>query len=161
MAGNDALARSLAGARPLGALQREGNYSYAMDRLAGDGWLLVGDAARFVDPLFSSGLSLAAESARAAAVAIRAAPRRRRLLGRALRRLRGAAARRDSTSGASSSRSTTGSRAPSSACSPIPRDREVLRDLLQGDVWERDAAPGLDALRAELARIGAAPAARA
>jgi FADH2 O2-dependent halogenase len=41
-----------------------------MERYAGDGWLLVGDAARFVDPIFSSGVSVAAESAREAAAAI-------------------------------------------------------------------------------------------
>jgi FADH2 O2-dependent halogenase len=38
-----------------------------MDRFSGDGWLLVGDAARFVDPIFSSGVSVALESARRAA----------------------------------------------------------------------------------------------
>jgi FADH2 O2-dependent halogenase len=41
-----------------------------MDRFAGDGWLLVGDAARFVDPVFSSGVSVAMESAKRAADAI-------------------------------------------------------------------------------------------
>ncbi len=41
-----------------------------MDRFAGDGWLLVGDAARFVDPVFSSGVSVAMESAKRAAAAI-------------------------------------------------------------------------------------------
>src|SRR5439155_19295991 len=41
-----------------------------MDRLAGNGWLLVGDAARFVDPVFSSGVSVALESAKRAAAAI-------------------------------------------------------------------------------------------
>ena len=42
----------------------EGDYSYRMDRYAGDGWLLVGDAARFVDPIFSSGVSVAVNSAK-------------------------------------------------------------------------------------------------
>jgi FADH2 O2-dependent halogenase len=63
----------MAGARPLHEFTREGNYSYVMDKVAGDGWLLVGDAARFVDPVFSSGVSVAMESARRAAdVIIRA-----------------------------------------------------------------------------------------
>jgi ABC-type nitrate/sulfonate/bicarbonate transport system ATPase subunit/flavin-dependent dehydrogenase len=152
--GNAALARSMAGARPLGALQRDGNYSYAMERLAGDGWLLVGDAARFVDPLFSSGLSLAAESARAAAGAIRAAlaegdvsaPR----FADYERRLRGAA---------DTWREFIALyyREPRAFLSLLadPSRREALRDLLQGDVWERDAAPGLAALRAELSQLGA------
>jgi ABC-type nitrate/sulfonate/bicarbonate transport system ATPase subunit/flavin-dependent dehydrogenase len=64
------LARQMAGARPLHEFVREGNYSYVMERVAGDGWLLVGDAARFVDPVFSSGVSVAMESARRAADAI-------------------------------------------------------------------------------------------
>jgi FADH2 O2-dependent halogenase len=68
-----ALAHSMAGAKPLHELVRDGNSGYAMERYAGDGWLLIGDAARFVDPIFSSGVSVAAESAREAAGAIVAA----------------------------------------------------------------------------------------
>jgi len=64
------LAQRMANARPVHAFTREGNYSYVMDRFAGDGWLLVGDAARFVDPVFSSGVSVAMESAKRAASAI-------------------------------------------------------------------------------------------
>ena len=37
----------------------EGDYSYRIDRFAGPGWLLVGDALRFVDPIFSSGVDVA------------------------------------------------------------------------------------------------------
>jgi flavin-dependent dehydrogenase len=37
--------------------------SYAIDRYAGPGWLLVGDALRLVDPIFSSGVDLALFSA--------------------------------------------------------------------------------------------------
>ena len=37
----------------------EGDYSYKVDRFAGPGWLLVGDALRFVDPIFSSGVDVA------------------------------------------------------------------------------------------------------
>src|SRR5258706_10785744 len=60
----------MASARPLHEFSREGNYSYVMERFAGHGWLLVGDAARFVDPVFSSGVSVAMESAKRAADAI-------------------------------------------------------------------------------------------
>lgn len=35
------------------------DWSYTSDRTVGDGWILVGDAACFVDPLFSSGVHLA------------------------------------------------------------------------------------------------------
>jgi 1H-pyrrole-2-carbonyl-[peptidyl-carrier protein] chlorinase len=37
----------------------EGDYSYKIDKFAGPGWLLVGDALRFVDPIFSSGVDVA------------------------------------------------------------------------------------------------------
>jgi flavin-dependent dehydrogenase len=48
-----------------------GNYQLATLRGAGDGWALVGDAFGFVDPVFSSGLFLAMDGARALARAIR------------------------------------------------------------------------------------------
>jgi 1H-pyrrole-2-carbonyl-[peptidyl-carrier protein] chlorinase len=41
----------------------EGDYSYIVDQLAGPGWLLIGDALRFVDPIFSTGVDVAAYSA--------------------------------------------------------------------------------------------------
>jgi flavin-dependent dehydrogenase len=41
----------------------EGDYSYKVDRFAGPGWLLIGDALRFVDPVFSSGVDVALFSA--------------------------------------------------------------------------------------------------
>jgi FADH2 O2-dependent halogenase len=70
IASHELLSRRMARARPLHDFSREGNYSYVMERFAGDGWLLVGDAARFVDPVFSSGVSVALESAKRAAQAI-------------------------------------------------------------------------------------------
>jgi FADH2 O2-dependent halogenase len=42
----------------------EGDYSYAMQQIAGDGWVMVGDAGRFVDPIFSTGVSIALNSSR-------------------------------------------------------------------------------------------------
>ncbi len=35
------------------------NISYLNDRFVGDGWILVGDASMFVDPIFSAGVTLA------------------------------------------------------------------------------------------------------
>jgi len=40
-----------------------GNYSYRADRMYGDGYLLVGDAFAFIDPVFSTGVFLAMNSA--------------------------------------------------------------------------------------------------
>jgi flavin-dependent dehydrogenase len=42
----------------------EGDYSYAMKQICGDGYVLIGDAARFVDPIFSTGVSIALNSSR-------------------------------------------------------------------------------------------------
>jgi len=44
----------------------EGDYSYGMKSICGDGFAMIGDAARFVDPIFSSGVSIALNSARLA-----------------------------------------------------------------------------------------------
>lgn len=44
----------------------EGDYSYAMQQICGDRFVMVGDAARFVDPIFSSGVSVALNSSRIA-----------------------------------------------------------------------------------------------
>lgn len=45
-------------------LNTEGDYSYSMKEFCGNGWALIGDAARFIDPIFSSGVSVALNSAR-------------------------------------------------------------------------------------------------
>jgi 1H-pyrrole-2-carbonyl-[peptidyl-carrier protein] chlorinase len=44
--------------------KEEGDYSYACTQLAGDRLVLVGDAGRFVDPIFSTGVSIALNSSR-------------------------------------------------------------------------------------------------
>ena len=43
--------------------QATGNYSYSSSQMAGEGYLLIGDAYAFVDPVFSSGVYLAMQSA--------------------------------------------------------------------------------------------------
>jgi len=48
-------------------LKGEVNYSYGLEQVCGDGWLAIGDAAQFVDPIFSSGVSVAMHTARYAA----------------------------------------------------------------------------------------------
>lgn len=56
-------------ARMLGEVRVTGNYSYTCSRMAGPGWIMVGDAWAFVDPVFSSGVFLAMDGgARAADV---------------------------------------------------------------------------------------------
>ena len=50
--------------------QATGNYSYRSDVMAGEGWLMVGDAFAFIDPVFSSGVCLAMASGELAADAV-------------------------------------------------------------------------------------------
>lgn len=45
-------------------LKDEGDYSYAMKQITGDRLVMVGDAGRFVDPIFSTGVSIALNSSR-------------------------------------------------------------------------------------------------
>jgi FADH2 O2-dependent halogenase len=59
---NRTLKERLAGATRIRPYWIEGDYSYTIDRLAGPGWMLVGDALRFVDPIFSTGVDVAAYS---------------------------------------------------------------------------------------------------
>lgn len=67
------LAAELRRAERVRPFRAEGDYSYAMKEICGDRWLLIGDAARFVDPIFSSGVSVAMNSARLASCDILAA----------------------------------------------------------------------------------------
>jgi flavin-dependent dehydrogenase len=46
-----------------GDAQATGNYSYSSSQMAGDGYLMIGDAYAFVDPVFSSGVYLAMQGA--------------------------------------------------------------------------------------------------
>ncbi len=58
----------LEGAEPLWPKARAAaDYSYRVGRTFGDGWLMVGDAGGFVDPLFSSGAHIAMRSGARAA----------------------------------------------------------------------------------------------
>ncbi len=57
-------AEALRDSEQLRPFKTEGDYSYAMTQIAGDGVVLIGDAARFVDPIFSTGVSIALNSAR-------------------------------------------------------------------------------------------------
>ena len=54
------------GATSVAPTRLTGNYSYRAERLWGDGFMMVGDAYAFIDPVFSSGVYLAMSSAEAA-----------------------------------------------------------------------------------------------
>lgn len=53
-----------------GAVRMISNYSYSVDPFVGNGWLCVGDAHRFCDPIFSFGVSLGMVEAKQASIAI-------------------------------------------------------------------------------------------
>lgn len=73
VASNHDLSNAMCHASRVNELKVEGDYSYSMENFVGDGYLLVGDAARFVDPIFSSGVSVALYSAKFAAERIQEA----------------------------------------------------------------------------------------
>jgi FADH2 O2-dependent halogenase len=146
VSGQPDLSARVAASRPLHAYVRQGNYSYMMDRFAGDGWLLVGDAAGFIDPIFSSGISVAAESARLAAAAAIAA-------------LGSGSVDEESFSAYQATVRTALQRwrefvllyyeLPEVFLELLDQEQdfEMLRQVLQGDVYEVPAVPILDRLR--------------
>jgi FADH2 O2-dependent halogenase len=149
----------MARARPLHEFTREGNYSYVMDRFAGDGWLLVGDAARFIDPVFSTGVSVAMESAKRAADAIIGSLARNDVsassFGGYERTLRG---------GVDIWREFINLyyQLPPLFLDLItkPESRWQLTQLLQGDVYERSSVPILEQMREEIAKVEREPSHR-
>lgn len=65
--------RRIAGSRQVFPAQVLNDFSYRSSRIAGDGWVLVGDAFGFLDPIYSSGVLLALTSGEQAADSIHAA----------------------------------------------------------------------------------------
>jgi FADH2-dependent halogenase len=63
-------ARLLADARRVSPARFDADYSYLGTELAGDRWVAVGDAAAFLDPIFSTGVLLAMQGGLDAAAAI-------------------------------------------------------------------------------------------
>jgi FADH2 O2-dependent halogenase len=67
---NRTFAHYMRNARRIRPWWTQGDYTYAVTKLAGKGWMLIGDALRFVDPIFSTGVDVATYSAQYAAEAI-------------------------------------------------------------------------------------------
>jgi flavin-dependent dehydrogenase len=64
------LRRRIERAELIGEVRVTGNYSYDSTRMGGPGWVLVGDAFAFLDPVFSSGVYLAMSGAEQAAAVV-------------------------------------------------------------------------------------------
>ena len=82
-------AERMAGSECIAPVHATGNYTYECRRMHGPGWLLLGDAYAFVDPMFSSGVFLAMHGAEQGAMAVDAAlrePAREARLFRALQK---------------------------------------------------------------------------
>lgn len=67
------LVENMAGAEMLQEPGHQGNYSHTCSTYTGRSWLLLGDAAAFLDPIFSSGVHISLTSAKLASQAIHAA----------------------------------------------------------------------------------------
>ncbi len=65
-----AIGRMLEGAERLFAPRATGDFSFRVGRMRGSGWLAIGDAGGFIDPLFSTGVHLAMTGALRAADAL-------------------------------------------------------------------------------------------
>ncbi len=89
------VARRMSGSERIGPVRVRRDFSYHMQRIVGPRWALIGDAAGFIDPIFSTGVLTAMRSAEIAADAIasrletgsfRALERYQRRVGVVLRR---------------------------------------------------------------------------
>jgi len=67
---NPMVAERMKDAKLLAPALATGNFSYQSKSMYGDGWLIVGDAFAFIDPVFSSGVYLAMNSAERGAVVV-------------------------------------------------------------------------------------------
>ncbi|RMF75844.1 MAG: NAD(P)/FAD-dependent oxidoreductase [Planctomycetota bacterium] len=76
----------LADAEQIGPTRVCRDFSYLVDRMGGDGWVLAGDALGFLDPVYSSGVMLALKSGEFAADAIHEGLERGDLSERQLRK---------------------------------------------------------------------------
>jgi flavin-dependent dehydrogenase len=67
---NPGLKQRIERAELIGEVRVTGNYSYDSSRMGGPGWVLVGDAFAFLDPVFSSGVYLAMSGAEQACAVV-------------------------------------------------------------------------------------------
>jgi 2-polyprenyl-6-methoxyphenol hydroxylase-like FAD-dependent oxidoreductase len=85
IAGCRGLAEALEGAPRVTPVRSAANFSYRTDPAIGDRFVCVGDAIAFVDPIFSSGVYIATQSAELASAEILAAFRENRFQARRFR----------------------------------------------------------------------------
>ena len=111
------------------------DYSYRSTQVAGDGWVLVGDAFGFLDPLYSSGVLLALQVGRAGRRRDRRRAREGRHVSAAQLGKWGPASTRASTACGGWSASTTTASASATSFATYPHLRGTVTDLLIGDLF--------------------------
>jgi FADH2 O2-dependent halogenase len=140
------LYEALREARHIPPFYEEGDYSYAMKQICGDGFVLIGDAARFVDPIFSTGVSIALNSARFASKDIIDALENGPVTGESFRTYE-ATIRRGTTNWYNFISVYYRLNILFTAFINDPRYRLDVLKLLQGDVYDEDEPPVLKRMR--------------
>lgn len=69
-AASSRLQEYMAGAERIGEITVISNYSHTCEKFTGERWMMIGDAAVFLDPIFSSGVHVSATSAKLASQVI-------------------------------------------------------------------------------------------
>lgn len=143
-----AVAERLTAARQARQVQVAKDFSYLATRVAGDGWVLAGDALGFLDPIYSSGVFLALKSGEMAADAVVSAlaaddPSAERLGAFADEYLKGMKAIRELVYSFYDPEFSF-----ARFLRRFPEAREPVVDLLTGNVFRKPVAPLLDALEA-------------
>jgi FADH2 O2-dependent halogenase len=133
-------------ARRVRPFTEEADYSYSMKRLCGDGFVLIGDAARFVDPIFSSGVSIAMTSARFASRSILAAFEAGDLSERSFQDFE-TIMRRGTATWYKFINLYYRLNLLFTLCLRDPRYRADIIRLLQGEVWDETEPPVLEEMR--------------
>ena len=147
------IAERLEGAEKIAGLDVVKEYSYTTEQAAGDGWVFVGDAWGFIDPLYSSGVFFALEIG----PACRRLHHRRLAEERPFRRSSSASGRPSSTSartGSASwcSRFTPASSASASSSASIRSTNATMTDILIGRIFYPEAGGIFDDLDPWLAK---------
>lgn len=139
-------------AEQLRPLKAEGDYSYAMRQVCDDRVILLGDAGRFVDPIFSTGVSIALNSARFASPDVLAALESGVFTRDAFGRFE-TTIRRGTQNWYDFIQVYYRLNVLFSSFVRDPRYRLDVLKLLQGDVYDEDAPPVLDEMRAVVREV--------
>ncbi len=132
------LLERLEGAEQTGPVRGMRRLAHRNQRIAGDGWIMIGDAAAFLDPIYSSGLFLALTSAELAADSVSAALRADDLSAAQLGKFTGALTKGVGVIGQLIGAFYDPNFSFGAFLKRYPDQRTALIDCLVGDVIEKD-----------------------